>query len=199
LPLYAGQALLLRSLYPIRPRVGADKSARGTDHERAKGGNRDRVTESVRIYHGFVVAQLASQGKRSHAVLPHVGERHRRATVAVVGHGVVAGQHRDKFKYGGVPRTTCEGVPAGCSTRKLAVPPLFQAFSAAFAGPRCRLTVWRDRARPRGRASLRSLKSGCARFLQNWRLSPAGAFDFLGTSVSHGPSGAQMGMGFSAP
>src|SRR5260370_22844366 len=41
-----------------------------------------------------------------------------------------AAQQNPRFRNEFFPCTACEGVPTGCSTRKLAVPPLFQSFSA---------------------------------------------------------------------
>jgi hypothetical protein len=42
-PLRAGQALSLRSFFPIPPCVCADDSASRANHARAEGRNRDRI------------------------------------------------------------------------------------------------------------------------------------------------------------
>jgi hypothetical protein len=85
-PLHASQALSRRSLLPIRARVCADDPADGADHSLAEGWNRDRIAERIDVHQGLVVAELARHGERAHAVLPHVGERHRRTAVAILGH-----------------------------------------------------------------------------------------------------------------
>src|SRR5579872_5839502 len=85
-PLHPGDALARRSLLPRGPYLGADDAAASADHVRAEGRHRDRIVECVDVQHGGVMAERAGDRERAHAVRPHVGERHRRATVASLRH-----------------------------------------------------------------------------------------------------------------
>jgi fucose 4-O-acetylase-like acetyltransferase len=51
-----------------------------------EGGNPNRIVERLGAYRGFVIEWLASHGKRSHTILAHVSQRHRRAAVLVAEH-----------------------------------------------------------------------------------------------------------------
>jgi hypothetical protein len=52
----------------------------------SKAGTGVASSKRVHIHQGVVMAKLASHRKRAHAVLAHVGERHRRAAMAVGRH-----------------------------------------------------------------------------------------------------------------
>ena len=51
----------------------------------SKAGTGVASSKRVHTHQGTVMAKLASHRKRAHAVLAHVGERHRRTAVASVG------------------------------------------------------------------------------------------------------------------
>jgi hypothetical protein len=59
------------------PRVGTNNPAARTDHARAEGWHRHIVTEAIDVNHGSVVTEIAADREGSHAVRPHVSERHR--------------------------------------------------------------------------------------------------------------------------
>ena len=88
IPLPPGQALLRRALLPIVPGEWSDDAARRADHARAEGGHRRGFTKAIDVHNGFVVAEIADHPQRVNALGPHVGERHRRAAVAIRGHAV---------------------------------------------------------------------------------------------------------------
>jgi hypothetical protein len=90
--MYACQAFLLRSFLPIRPGKCADDAAGCADHTRTEGGHWDCIAECVHIHHRFMAAQLAGHGERANALRPHVGERHRRTAVAILGHAGILTQ-----------------------------------------------------------------------------------------------------------
>jgi hypothetical protein len=69
----------------------ADYSARGADHARRERRRRHSIAIAIHIEHRFVVAQLADDPQRAHALRPHVLERHRWAAVAVRGHYRILG------------------------------------------------------------------------------------------------------------
>jgi hypothetical protein len=55
----------------------------------------------LRYHDRLVAAELTPDEQRAHAVLPHVGERHRRAAVAVLGHaGTLGGRSRTLAECG---------------------------------------------------------------------------------------------------
>jgi hypothetical protein len=51
-----------------------------------KSGTSVALSKRVHVQQGAPAAKLASHQKRAHAVVAHIGGRHRRAGVAVVGH-----------------------------------------------------------------------------------------------------------------
>ena len=53
----------------------------------AKSRDRNSFAVGVHVDHGFMVAEIANDPQRPHALRPHIGERHRRAAVA-------GGRHR---------------------------------------------------------------------------------------------------------
>jgi hypothetical protein len=57
-----------------------------------KAGTSVALSKRVHVQQGAPAAKLASHRKRAHAVVAHIGERHRRAGVAVVGHAGSVGR-----------------------------------------------------------------------------------------------------------
>ena len=85
-PLPSCQALLRRPLLPVRSRECADDPAPRADHARAKGRYRHVVSEAIHIQYSVVVAEIADDPEPADALRPHVGERNRKAVVALRRH-----------------------------------------------------------------------------------------------------------------
>ena len=68
MPLPAGLALAPLALLPIRPRVGANDSARGAHHAWGERRHRHGIAIAVHIQHCFVVTEFADDPKRAHAL-----------------------------------------------------------------------------------------------------------------------------------
>jgi hypothetical protein len=70
---------LLSALLPIQPGKRADDAAAGADYAWTERWHRHTATKAVHIDHRLVVAEVADDSQRAHALRPHIRQRYRRA------------------------------------------------------------------------------------------------------------------------